>query len=159
LRKKPDLLTAADLVAAQYAGSITYAAMQETIGREGSLSKRLAREYRDKAELLRSRFNTGWWNSEANRFYSGILPDHTFAADYISECNLYALLFGIPQDGAKTEAALDVAEKEPPQFPGAYSYLPEVLYRYDRNNSAYSFLLEIAGNSSSVEKRVRSRSQ
>src|SRR5205823_2739328 len=55
------------------------------------------------------------------------------------------LLFGITEDGPKTEAALDTAEKEPPQFPGAYSYLPEVLYRYDRNNPAFGFLLDIAG--------------
>jgi hypothetical protein len=60
---------------------------------------------------------------------------------------MYSLLFGITEDGSKTQAALDTVEKERPQFPGAYSYIPEVLYRYGRNDRAYGFLLEIAGES------------
>jgi hypothetical protein len=58
---------------------------------------------------------------------------------------VYSLLFGIPEDGPKTESALNTLESDRPQFPGAYSYTPEVLYRYDRNDRAYSLLLEIAG--------------
>ena len=143
--QEPHFLTGADLVAAQYAGYLTYAAMQDAIGGEGSLSKRLARDYRDKATALRKRFNSEWWNPAQNRFYSGILPDRTFAADLVSECNVYALLFGIPEDGPKTEASLNTLESDRPKFPGAYSYTPEVLYRYDRNDRAYSLLLEIAG--------------
>jgi hypothetical protein len=144
-QREPRFLTGADLVAAQYTGYLTFAAMQESMGREGSLSKRMAREYRDKADRLRQRFNAEWWNPAQNRFYSGILPDRTFGAELVPECNLYTLLFGIPEDGPKAEAALNTAESERPQFPGAYSYIPEVLYRYDRNESAYSFLLETAG--------------
>ena len=143
--REPRFLTGADLVAAQYTGYVTYAAMQDAIGREGSLSKRLAREYRDKAAALRKRFNSEWWNPAQNRFYSGILPDRTFAADLVPECNVYSLLFGIPEDGPKTEGALNTLERAPSQFAGAYSYTPEVLYRYDRNDRAYSLLLEIAG--------------
>ncbi len=75
--------------------------MQESIGHEGSLSKRLASEYRAKADNLRKGFNTDWWNSASNRFYSGILPDRSFAPDFVSECNMYTLLFGIPKDGPK----------------------------------------------------------
>ena len=144
--QKPNFLTGADLIAAQYAGYITYAAMQELIGHEGSLSKRLVGQYRDKADALRKLFNREWWNPAWNRFYSGTLPDRSLAADFVSECNLYTLLFGLPEDGPKTEAALDTAENQRPQFPGAYSYLPEVLYRYDRNDSAYTILLELGGD-------------
>jgi hypothetical protein len=143
--REPHFLTGADLVAAQYTGYVTYARMQDAIGREGSLSKRLAREYRDKADALRKRFESEWWNPAQNRFYSGILPDRTFAADLVAECNVYALLFGIPEDGPKTEASLNTLESDRPKFPGAYSYIPEVLYRYDRNDRAYGLLLEIAG--------------
>ena len=57
------------------------------------------------------------------------------------------MLFGIPEDGPKTQASLDTVEKDRPQFPGAYSYLPEVLYPYGRNDRAYALLLEIAGDS------------
>lgn len=140
----PRFLVGADLVAAQYAGYQTYSAMQETMGREGSLSNRLARTYRTKADELRKRFNAEWWAEGQNRFYSGRLPDHTFAKELVPECNMYSLLFGIPEEGPKTEAALDLMEKSRPQFPGAYSYIPEVLFRYDRIEHAYSFLLETA---------------
>jgi hypothetical protein len=119
--------------------------MQDAIGCEGSLSKRLAREYRDKANALRKRFNSEWWNPTRNRFYSGILPDRTFAADLVPECNVYSVLFGIPEDGPKTEGALNTLESDRPQFAGACSYTPEVLHRYDRNERACNLLLEIAG--------------
>jgi hypothetical protein len=144
--QKPNFVTGADLVAAQYAGYLTYAAMQEFVGREGSLSKRLAHEYRNKADALRKKFNSEWWNPAAHRFYSGMMPDRTPASESVAECNMYTLLFGIPEDGPKTEAALDTLEKERPQYPGAYSYIPDVLYRYGRNDRAYSFLMEIAGD-------------
>jgi hypothetical protein len=144
-QRESRFLTGADLFAAQFNGYLTYAAMQESMGREGSLSQRLAREFRAKAETLRKRFNTEWWNVSANRFYSAMLQDRTFAAELTPECNTYALLFGIPEEGAKTEASLDTAENSPPQFPGAYSYTPEILYRYERNEHAYKFLLDIAG--------------
>ncbi len=143
-QQQPRFLIGADLVAAQYTGYLTYAALQESIGREGSLSKRLAREFRNKAGALHKRFNAEWWNPARNRFYSGILPDRNFAEDFVPECNLYTLLFGIAEDGPKTEAALNTLESDRPQFAGAYSYTPEVLYRYDRNDYAYRFLLEIA---------------
>ena len=147
-------------MAAQYAGFMTYAAMQETIGRESSLSKRPSREYRNKAELLRLRFNSEWWNSEANRFYLGILPDHTFAVDYVSECNLYALLFGIPQDGAKTEAALDVAERERPQFPGSlFVSAGSVVPIRSKTIVLTVFCWKSQVAFSSVKTKVRSRSQ
>jgi hypothetical protein len=138
------LLRGADLVAAQYAGYLTYAAMQESKGNSGSLSQRLAQDYRNKANALRGRYNAEWWNAAQNRFYSGVLPNGSFAPDHVPECNLYSLSFGIPEDGLKTEAALDDLQSNLPKFPGAYSYIPEVLYHYGRNDRAYSFLQEIA---------------
>jgi len=95
-QRPPHLLIGADLVAAQYIGYLTYAALQDSIGREGSLPKRLAREFRTKADALRKRFNAEWWSSDENRFYSGIHPDRSFARDFVPESNLYSLLFGIP---------------------------------------------------------------
>lgn len=143
----PRFRAGADLIAAQYKGYLTYAAMQEMMGREGSLSKRLAKTFRAKAESLRQRFNAEWWFAEQDRFYSGTLPDRTFSKDLVPECNSYSLLFGITEDGHKTQAALDLMERARPQFPGAYSYIPELLFRYGRNGHAYDLLLETAGPS------------
>lgn len=138
------LLTGADLVAAQYAGYRTFAAIQELKGGEGSLSQRLALEYRDKARALGSRFNREWWNAAENRFYSGILMDRSFDPEDIPECNMYALWLDIPEDGPKAAAALDRLAAHPPQEPQAHSYTPETLYEYGRYESAYASLLEIS---------------
>jgi hypothetical protein len=131
-------------VGAQYGGYLAYAAIQEIKGGPGSLSQQIAQEYRNKAEALRARFNAEWWDAKGNRFRTGILPDGSWSEDYVAPCNVYPLKFGIPEDGPKAEAALDLMERNRPPFDSTYSYYPEVLYRYDRNESAYRHLLEIA---------------
>jgi hypothetical protein len=143
-QQQPHFLTGADLVAAQYAGYLSYAAIQEIKGGRGSLSERIAGEYPAKAEALRTRFNTEWWDPAQNAFRSGMLQDRSWCADYVAPCQVYPLKFGIPEDGPKTEASLDLMERYRPPFDSTYSYYPEVLYRYGRNESAYRHLLEIS---------------
>jgi hypothetical protein len=143
-QQPPHFLTGADLVAAQYGGFLAYSAIQEIEGGRGSLSQRIAEEYRAKAEALRNRFNAEWWDGKENRFHTGIMPDHSWCDDYVAPCSVYPLKFGIPEDGPKTEAALDSMERHRPPHDSTYSYYPEVLYRYGRNDAAYRFLLEIA---------------
>ena len=143
-RQAPHFRTGADMVAAQYSGYLSYAAIQEIKGGRGSLSQRIAAEYRAKAEALRNRFNTDWWDAAAGVFRSGILPDRSWSEEYAAPCNVYPLKFGIPEDGVKTEAALDFMERNRPPFDSTYSYYPEVLYRYGRSDAAYRHLLEIA---------------
>ena len=135
--------TGADLIAAQYSGYLAYAAIQEIKGGPGSLSQRIASEYRVKAEELRRRFNSAWWDAATNRFWTGTLQDGSWSDEYAAPCNVYPLKFGIPEDGAKTEASLDFMERKRPPFDSTYSYYPEVLYRYGRNDSAWRYLLEI----------------
>lgn len=139
----PRFLTGADLVAAQYAGYLDYAGIQEIKGGRGSLSHQIAEEYRAKAGALRRRFNTEWWDDKANRFRSGMLPDRSWSLDFVGPCQVYPLKFGIPEEGVKTEAALDFMEQNRPAFDSTYSYYPEVLYRYDRSEQAHRLLLAI----------------
>jgi hypothetical protein len=56
---------------------------------------------------------------------------------------LRSCLFGLTEDGLKTEAALDSLEKNRPEFDQNLSYYPEILFRYGRNDSAYRYLLEL----------------
>ena len=51
--------------------------------------------------------------------------------------------FGITEERLKTEAALDLLEKNRPHLPQVLSYFPDVLFHYGRNDSAYRYLLEI----------------
>jgi hypothetical protein len=139
----PKPLVGADLIAAQYRGYLAYAGIEEQKGARGSLSRRLAQEYTAKAEALRLRYNTEWWNEVQNRHYSLMLPDRKFFPGYIAETNIFALLFGLTEDGLKTEAALDSLERNRPPFDQKLSYFPEILFQYGRNDSAYEYLLEI----------------
>jgi len=140
----PHLLTGADLVAAQYGGYEAYAAIQQFKGGHGSLSELIAAEYRSKAGALRQRFDAEWWNASQNRFWTGIQRDHRWHGDYVATCNVFMLKFGMPEDGPKADAALDLMEHDRPPYDSTYTYYPEVLYRYGRNESAYRFLFEIS---------------
>jgi hypothetical protein len=142
-QQKPFPLIGADLVAAQYEGYRVYAAIERQRGARGSLSEKLAEEYDAKAQGLRVRFNTEWWNPIQNRHYSLMLPNHRFFPGYVPEGNVFALLFGLTDEGLKTEAALDSLEKNRPEFDQKLSYFPEILFRYGRNDSAYRYLLEL----------------
>jgi hypothetical protein len=143
-QEDPAPLIGGDLVAAQYMGYLVYASIQEHKGHPGSLSRKLADQYRAKAEALRIRYNTEWWNAVRNRYHSALLPDRTYYPGYIADSNAFALLFEITEEGLKTEAALDCLEKIPPVFDQTRSYFPEILFRYGRNDAAYRFLLELA---------------
>lgn len=142
-QQQTNLLVGADLIAAQYVGYQTYAAIQQQKGTRGSLSDSLALEYLAKAQALRLRYNTEWWNPIQNRHYSTMLADHRFYQGYFAESNLFALLFGLTEEGLKTDAALDSLEKNRPTFDQNLSYYPEILFRYGRNDSAYRYLMEL----------------
>ena len=140
---QPNMLIGADLIAAQYKGYLTYAAIQQQKGTRGSLSDSLASEYLAKAQALRLRYNTEWWDPIQNRHYSIMLANHRFYQGYIAESNVFGLLFGLTEDGLKTDAALDSLEKNRPDSDQKLSYFPEILFHYGRNDSAYRYLLEL----------------
>jgi len=137
------LRVGADLLAAQYKGYLVYAAIQEQRGVRGSLSQKLAEQYREKALALRILYNTEWWNAVQSRHYSLMLADGKFFAGYVADANVFPLLFGLTEDGLKTNAALDGLEKNRPDFDQTLSYFPEILFEYGRNESAYHSLLEL----------------
>jgi len=151
-QRPPQFATSADLVGAQYAAYLAYAGIQDLKGEPGSLSRRMAAEYRAKAAALRSRFDSDWWNAAENRFYSGILPDGSLSSEYVDQSNVYALWFGLPAAGPKIEASLDQMERNRPHYDSTYSYFPEVFARYGRNDRAYQGILEIAGQSSNYPR-------
>ena len=142
-QEQPHFYTGADLVAAQYAGYAAYAAIQEIKGGRGSLSQRMADDYRRQAAQVRKRFNTEWWNAAGNRFWAGMLPDHSWYDAYVADSNVYPLYFAAPDDGAKTESMLDIMEQNQPGVVGAFTYYPEVLFRFGRNDAAYRYLMQI----------------
>jgi hypothetical protein len=151
-QRPPQFVTSADLVGAQYAAYLAYAGIQDLKGEPGSLSRRMAAEYRANAAALRTRFDSEWWNAGENRFNSGIFPDGSLSSEYVDQSNVYALWFGLPAAGPKIEASLDQMERNRPHYDSTYSYFPEVFARYGRNDRAYRGILEIAGQSSNYPR-------
>lgn len=143
-QEEPRLLIGADMIAAQYTGYRTYAAIQQLKGTRGSLSDRLASEYLVKAQVLRERYNSEWWNPVQNRHYSAMLENRRFDEGYIALPNLISLLFGLPDEGLKADAELDGLEKNEPPLDSALSYYPEVFFQYGRNEAGYRYLLRLA---------------
>ena len=73
-----------------------------------------------------------------------MLADGSWSDAYAAPCTVYPLKFGIPETGPKADSSLDLMERTRPPYDSTYSYYPEVLYRYGRNESAYHYLLEIS---------------
>lgn len=142
-QQDPRPLIGGDLIAAQYRGYLVYAAIQQGKGAWGSLSQKLAGEYRAKAEALRVRYNTDWWNAAQSRHYMALLPDHQYYDGYIDAIHVKALWFDITEPGLKTEAALDLLEKNRSHIPQVLSYFPDILFQYGRNAAAYEYLLQL----------------
>jgi hypothetical protein len=143
----PRALIDGDLVGAQYKGYRVYANIQRRKGTNGSLSRKLVDVYEAQARTIRSRYNTQWWNAAQNRYYSAILPNGKYFDGFIADVNTYTLLFGITEDGMKTHTALDALESHQPEYDQTFSYAPEILFAYGRNDSAYRALLKLTNPS------------
>jgi hypothetical protein len=138
----PHAFIGADMLAAQYKGYLVYAAIQDHKGVRGSLSQKLAAEYLAKAQALKTRYNSDWWNPIQNHHHSLMLANREFHSEYVPHGNAFPLLFGLTEEGLKAHAALDCLEKNRPTQNGVFSYFPEILFQYGRNDSAYRLLLE-----------------
>ena len=131
-----DPLVGSDLVAAQYAGYRAFADMLELESRQAE-----ARFYRGKAEGLKRLFNEQWWNKEAGRFHGFLNQDRSFAIDDQGLANLFGLYFDVIEGAEKVQPTLDrLIALEPGINVESRSYFPEVLYRYNRSQAAYTVL-------------------
>jgi hypothetical protein len=135
---EPRSATGADLIALQYAGYKAYAAL---LGRTDTDQAAILER---KAQALKDTFNRQWWNNSAQQFYAARLADGSLYPDYISESNIYTLLFRLTEPGDKTESALNQMEAHTPGNTQMRSYLPQVLFAYGRDSAAYKSLLNVS---------------
>lgn len=152
-----------DLVAAEFAAYLASSAISQL---RGDLTESI--RSKQKAKVLRQRFEETWWNAKWGVFYSALLTDGRMYFD--SSSALFPLWFGLIAPGPKLEQELDMLMRltvpsanrdeqygrhdQQLQFqdleshlrlPGVeeMSYIPEIAYRYGRNDSAYSALLSL----------------
>jgi hypothetical protein len=135
LQHEPRALTGADLIALQYAGYKAYASLLSRMPASQPASMD------QKAQALKTTFNQQWWNPSKQQFYAARLADGSFYPDYLSESNIYALLFRLTESGGKTESALNQMEAHTPGNTQMRSYVPQVLFAYGRDSAGYKALL------------------
>jgi hypothetical protein len=134
-----------DLVAAQYAAYRDYAQLQLLEGDHAS-----ADEFSAKAAHLKTLYNKDWWSDSRGAFFAAIGNDGKYLANLAAGSGsnvLFPLYCGLIDEGHKTEVALAEITSRLPVDDKAVggveegSYLPEILFRYGRNDVAYQALL------------------
>jgi hypothetical protein len=132
----PDPLVGSDLVAAQYAGYVAFAKLLDLEGREVE-----AGSFRDQAAALKHLYNEEWWDAQGKRFYGFMNQDRSFSTDDQGLGNIFTLYFDLADGEERISRTLDaIIQIEPYINVESRSYIPEVLYRYERNEAAYTAL-------------------
>jgi hypothetical protein len=147
-----DVLVGADLIAAQYAAYLSYAAFQQARNEQAA-----ANEFAAKARDLKSLYNSKWWDASRNRYFAALGEDGKFHTDLKASTGgtdiQFPLYFGLTDSGAKTQAALDQLEQRL-RLDGAIlggmvggvegrTYLPDIFYKYGRSHSGYAVLVAV----------------
>jgi len=132
-------LMGSDLVAAQYAGYLAYSKIMALKG-----NTKAAKEYRHKALIVKSLFNSDWWSNALQRHYTAMLQDKTFYGGYTDTFYYMLFWFGnIPEEGPKTNQTLEYLISHGAHNVEGMSYLPLIYYQYGRNDAAYAALCQL----------------
>jgi hypothetical protein len=130
---------AIDQLAAQYAGYLAYARLQQLRGDKAEADKFLTR-----AQDLKSFVNRVWWNNKVRNYYSHVNLDHHLEGHGL---NLALLYYDVSEDGPKSAAVLNTLlqalDKKSSVGVEGQSHFPEVLYRYEKADAAYDQILDL----------------
>ena len=128
-----DVTLGVDLLATQYAGYRSYAAIQSIRGDQAS-----AQIYLRRASELRDLINTEWWNANGGYFFAFLDKDHQFQGHAGADL----LYRDVIDDGPKTQSALDNLLKtmrvEPASEVEPESHYAEILYPNGDPDAAYA---------------------
>lgn len=130
-------LIGADLVAAEYAGYRAYSKINILLGNAIK-----ARQYRLKADDLRAIFNRVWWDASTQSFYQFMLQDWKLSHG-APDVHWLTMWFGITDTGPKTYSEIDRPQSHAPCRVETLSYIPEIEYRYGRDDTAYLWLMQL----------------
>ncbi len=127
-----------DLLATQYAGYRSYAAIQAIRGDHDS-----AQMYLESASDVKGLINGAWWNPAEGYFFSFLDKDHHFQGHAGADL----LYRDVTEEGTKTQGALDTLLKkmrsEPASDVEPESHYAEILYRYGEPEAAYSEIQDL----------------
>ena len=133
-----DMSLGVDLLAAQYAGYRSFAAIQAMRG-----DKQAAQTYLRSASEVKSLVNSKWWNPAGGYFYSYLDGNRNFQG----RAGADLLYWDVADDGPKTQGALNTLLEEQRSDPASAvepeSHFAEILYRYGNPGSAYAEIMDL----------------
>jgi hypothetical protein len=131
-----DFVVALDQLAVQHAGYLAYARIQQHRGNRGE-----AEEFMNKASAVRTFVNDEWWDGKKKRYYSHLDIERRLVHRGPGRSVLY---YGADGGGEQTKSILDgIVSESTSMGVEALSHVPEVLYRYGREEPAYRVLLDL----------------
>ncbi len=116
---------AADLLAAQYRGLLTYADMLHTAG--GHV---LAKDYEHKAQRLQAWFETAWWSEKEQAYAAVWFGGDKFGFEYMGTVAGMPLYFGLIRDPLRQQKQLSYILKSAADCVEEHSYHAEIFWRY-----------------------------
>ena len=129
----------ADLLAAQSRAFKSYAAILRQRG-----DRERAAELEAQADALQDLYYGKWWDPKLGRFADLMLDGGRLVYDDLFWSGVFPLYFGFLRPGAERASVLDrIAGREADGIE-IESYLPEVFYRYGRDDAAYAEILKLA---------------
>jgi hypothetical protein len=134
-----DIALGVDMLATQYAGYRSYAAIQAIRGDVGE-----AQMYLRSASDVKRLINTTWWNPTARYFFSFLDKDHQFQGRASADL----LYRDVAEEGPKTQGALatllEKMRSEPASEVEPESHYAETLYRYGKPEVAYAVVMDLS---------------
>lgn len=138
------LLKAADGVACQYAALQRFGEALDARGMPGGDAARA------QARWIREQFSRQWWSEEAGVFARGFGVDGKPVFGYGAESSWFIATKNLVQAGPRMSRFLDFLEanlrRTPPPNIEAVTYLPEVFWRYGRDDVAYRWVRYALGS-------------
>ncbi len=134
-----DIALGVDLLATQYAGYRSYAAILSIRGDDGA-----AQMYLRSASDVKGLINRAWWNPAEGHFFAFLDKDHQFQGHAGADL----LYRDVVDDGPKAQGALDTLLKtmqdEPASAVEPKSHYAEILYRYGDPDAAYAEIMDLS---------------
>lgn len=146
------IVSACDMIAAQYKGYVAYSKIQSIRGNTTE-----AKKYEEKAKAIEHIFDTHWWSEEKNNYNTLILENGEFcgvsaqdAAENLEFITPMPLYFDIVKDKKKINDSIKALLCAKGINIETESHYPEVLYKYGFNKEAYNVIMDLV---SPIKKR------
>jgi alpha-galactosidase len=129
----------ADLLAAESRAFLSYARILRLRGDPASAGR-----LEERAAVLQKAFYRKWWDPKLTRFAGLMLQGGALNFDDMFWYGVFPLYFGFLRPGQERDRALNRLLKSEAEGIEIESYLPEIYYRYGRNEAAYAEILKLS---------------